>query len=71
MTPREKIDRVLQGWDTVIKYLKDLTPEEVLLALKHEKARAGGPRYNILFRLAQRYDAATKGERIKKLLAQA
>jgi hypothetical protein len=68
LSPAEKIKRVLHSWDGTTKYLRSLSPDEVLLAIKQEKGRDNGPRLNILFRLAQRHDTITKTIRIQKLL---
>jgi hypothetical protein len=64
----QRIARVLESWDTTTKYLRYLSPEQILKAIGLERARAEGSRMNILFRLAQRYDNVTKHKRLKKLI---
>jgi hypothetical protein len=64
----KKLAALLTSWDATTKYLRLLTPDEILKALKHEKSRPDGPRMNILFRLAQRYDNATKSRRLQELI---
>ena len=68
LKPSERIDAVLVSWDAVTTYLKELTAEQILIAIKREQSRESGKRVNILFRLAQRYDALTKSERINRLI---
>ena len=68
MTLPKRIAFVLESWDTVTRHLRNLKPSEILNAVETEKNREGGPRMNVLFRLAQRYDMITKNERIQKLV---
>jgi hypothetical protein len=63
----EKLEQLLVSWETVSLHLRSLEPDEVMQAIKAEKAREHGPRMNILFRLVQRYDSMTKNTRLQEL----
>jgi hypothetical protein len=64
----ERLDQLLVSWETVSKNLRTLTPDEILVAIKREKARTEGPRAQVLFRLAQRFDNLKKNHRIQELV---
>jgi hypothetical protein len=68
MTNDEKLEKVLASWDAVTKHLNILSSDEVLLAIKREKARPEGPRMNVLGRLAQRYVNMRKNQMVRELM---
>jgi len=69
LSSKEKIERVLSTWENMTKYLNTLMAEEVMVAIKAEAHREGGPRDTHLTRMLQRYDNMTKNARIQRLRA--
>ena len=66
---KSKVDEALRSWARMIKTIGQLNEEELLVAIKREKARTPQPRVDMVRRLVARLQKRRKDEERARLMA--
>lgn len=66
---KSKVDEALRSWARMIKTIGQLNEEELLVAIKREKARTPQPRVDMVRRLVARLQKRRKDAERARLMA--